>query len=54
MKNYKVLKFIASILFGTGIGICIGVATQNALPGILVGAGLSMCFAVALNSSSKK
>ena len=54
MKNYKVLKIIASILFGAGIGICIGVASQNALPGILVGIGLSMCFAVVLNSSSNK
>ena len=53
MKDNRVLKIIASILFGFGVGICIGVATKSVLPGILVGVGLTICFAVSLNSSNK-
>lgn len=54
MKNYKVLKFIASILFGGGVGTCIGIASKNVLVGVLVGVGLFICFMVSLNFTNKK
>jgi hypothetical protein len=54
MKDYKALKIIASILFGAGVGICVGLASQNVIPGILVGFSLSICFAVVTTSNKNK
>ena len=50
MKNVKIIKIVAGIIFGAGVGICVGVATQNALSGILIGLGLALCMAVSFNS----
>ena len=48
MKDNKVLRIIASVLFGSGVGICVGVASGSAIAGVLVGTGLALCFGVAL------
>lgn len=53
MTNNKIFKTIAGLCFGAGVGICVGVVTQNALSGILIGLGLGLCFSVAFNSSKK-
>ena len=51
MENKRILKIIAGLLFGAGVGICVGVATQNVLSSILIGLGLGLCMCVALNSN---
>ena len=53
MKNFKLIRIISSILFGSGVGICIGVASKSVITGILVGIGLALCFAVILISSNR-
>ena len=54
MSKKKIIKIIAGLCAGCGIGVCIGVAAQSALTGILVGLGIGMCFAVAFSSSTDK
>ena len=53
MDKSKIIRTIGALCFGAGVGICIGVATQNALSGILIGLGLGLCFSVVFNSSKK-
>ena len=54
MNKNKIFKIIAGFCAGCGIGICIGVAAENALSGILIGLGIGMCFAVAFSSNTNK
>ena len=47
MKN-RGLRIVGGLLIGAGVGICIGVATENILSAVLIGFGLGLCMAVAL------
>ena len=51
MKDNRLVKIIAGLCIGAGVGICVGVATQNVLSSILIGSGLGLCMCVALNSN---
>lgn len=53
MSKNKILKIIAGLLTGCGIGLCIGVASSNVLVGLLVGASIGLCFAVSFSSFNK-
>lgn len=53
MKKINVLKTIGAICFGSGVGLCVGVASKSVIAGILVGLGLGICFAVSFNSFKK-
>ena len=54
MNKNKIIKIIAGLCAGCGIGLCIGVASENALTGILVGLGIGMCFAASFSANSDK
>ena len=53
MNKSKILRTIGGFVCGVGIGICIGITTQNAIPAILIGLGIGICFAVSFNSTTK-
>ena len=54
MNKSKILKIVAGLCVGCGIGLCIGVAAESVLVGILVGLGIGMCFAVVFSSNINK
>ena len=49
MKN----KYIAlGLVFGAGIGLCIGILTNNIAIGLVLGAGVGLVFGTAIKSGS--
>ena len=49
-NNYKTL----GLIFGAGIGLCIGVLTNNIAIGLSLGAGVGLVLGAALGTSVKK
>ena len=54
MSKNKIIKIIAGLCAGCGVGICIGVAAESVISGVLVGLGIGMCFAVVFSSNINK
>ena len=54
MRNNKILKLIAGLCVGLGVGVCFGAAMQNIFTGLLLGLGVGLCFAVAFTSNGSK
>ena len=48
----RLLKIIGALCIGAGVGICIGIVTQDVLPAILIGLGLGLCLSVAFGKNS--
>ena len=42
MNKSKILRTIGGFVCGVGIGICIGITTQNVVSAILVGLGIGI------------
>ena len=49
MEKSRILRIIGGLCIGAGVGICVGVATQEVLSSILIGVGLGLCMCVVLN-----
>ena len=50
MKN----KLILGLIFGAGIGLCIGILTNNIAIGLSLGAGIGLVLGTALGIKIKK
>ena len=49
MKNKYI---VLGLVFGAGIGLCIGILTNNIAIGLVLGAGVGLVFGTAIKSGS--